>query len=86
MLAYLFDPAHAELLAPQACERDSRESRARRMVGLLRADGIDLDWDEIRALAGDGTIGRPHHAQALVRLGLVPTVSAAFASEWLGAR
>ena len=86
MLAYLFDPAHPDLLAALAGVRESRESRARRMVDLLRADGIDLDWDEIRALAGAGTIGRPHLAQALVRLGLVPTVSAAFASEWLGAR
>jgi 3',5'-nucleoside bisphosphate phosphatase len=86
LLAYLFDPAHAGLAAALAGVRDSRESRARRMVDLLRADGIAVDWDEIRATAGGGTIGRPHLAQALVRLGLVPTVSAAFASEWLGER
>jgi len=86
MLAYLFDPAHPELTTELARVRDSRESRARRMVDLLRADGIDLDWDEILAAAGGGSIGRPHLAQGLVRLGLVPTVSAAFASEWLGAR
>jgi 3',5'-nucleoside bisphosphate phosphatase len=86
LLAYLFDPEHAGLAAELARVRDSRESRARRMVDLLRADGIDLNWDEILAAAGGGSIGRPHLAQALVRLGLVPTVSAAFASEWLGER
>jgi 3',5'-nucleoside bisphosphate phosphatase len=86
LLAYLFDPAHPELAAALAGVRDSRESRARRMVDLLRADGIAVKWDEIHAAAGGGSIGRPHLAQALVRLGLVPTVSAAFASEWLGQR
>lgn len=86
LLAYLFDPAHPELAAELARVRGSRESRARRMVELLRADGVRLDWDEIRTAAGSASIGRPHLAQALVRLGLVPTVSAAFASEWLGER
>jgi len=86
LLAYLFDPAHPGLATALARVRDSRESRARRMVDLLRADGIAVDWDEIRTAAGGGSIGRPHLAQALVRLGLVPTVSAAFASQWLGER
>jgi 3',5'-nucleoside bisphosphate phosphatase len=86
LLAYLFDPAHEGLAAELIRIRASRESRAERMVELLRADGIDVSWEEIRAAAGGGSIGRPHLAQALVRLGLVPTVSAAFASEWLGAR
>jgi predicted metal-dependent phosphoesterase TrpH len=86
LLAYLFDPAHPELAAALERVRVSRESRARRMVNLLRADGVAVDWDEIRTAAGGGSIGRPHLAQALVRLGLVPTVSAAFASEWLGER
>src|SRR5687767_10247384 len=57
LLAYLFDPAHPELVAELARVRDSRESRARRMVDLLRADGIALDWAEIRAAAGGGSIG-----------------------------
>jgi 3',5'-nucleoside bisphosphate phosphatase len=86
VLAYLFDPEHAGLAAELARVRDSRESRARLMVDLLRADGIDLDWDAILAAADGASIGRPHLAQALVRLGLVPTVTAAFASEWLGER
>jgi 3',5'-nucleoside bisphosphate phosphatase len=74
LLAYLFDPAHPGLAAELARVRQSRETRAERMVELLRADGVDVRWDEIRAAAGGGSIGRPHLAQALVRLGLVPTV------------
>src|SRR5689334_22629284 len=49
LLAYLFDPADAALSAELARVRQSRETRAQRMVELLRADGVDLDWAEIAA-------------------------------------
>jgi predicted metal-dependent phosphoesterase TrpH len=86
LLAYLFDPEHPDLAAALTGVRQARETRAERMVDLLRADGVDLRWDEIMADAAGGSIGRPHLARALVRLGFVPTVRAAFESEWLGAR
>jgi predicted metal-dependent phosphoesterase TrpH len=86
LLAYLFDPADAALSAALAHVRQSRHNRAQRMVELLRADGVDLDWAEIAALAQGGSIGRPHLAQALVRKGLVGSVGEGFRSEWLGAR
>jgi predicted metal-dependent phosphoesterase TrpH len=56
------------------------------MVELLRADGVDVKWNEVVADAAGGSIGRPHIARALIRLGLVPTVRAAFESQWLGVR
>jgi predicted metal-dependent phosphoesterase TrpH len=86
MLAYLFDPEHPAFATALARVRSARESRAERMVSLLRADGVEISWDEIHAFAAGGTVGRPHIAQALVRAGLVGTVSEAFDSEWLGAR
>lgn len=86
LLAYLFDPAHDGLLTALRRVCRSRESRARRMVELLRADGVDIDWDEILRHAAGGSIGRPHIAQALVRRGLVSSVNEAFASRWLGER
>jgi 3',5'-nucleoside bisphosphate phosphatase len=86
LLAYLFDPADPELSAELARVRRSRDSRAERMVDLMRADGIDVTWDEVLRYAAGGSIGRPHLAQALVRRGLVGTVSEAFAPRWLGVR
>ena len=86
MLAYLFDPAYPAFADELARIRSARESRAERMVSLLRDDGVEIDWNEIHAFAAGGTVGRPHIAQALVRAGLVGSVSEAFASEWLGAR
>lgn len=86
MLAYLFDPEHPEFAAELARIRLARETRAERMVSLLAADGVDISWAEIHAFAAGGTVGRPHIAQALVRSGLVGSVSEAFASDWLGRR
>jgi 3',5'-nucleoside bisphosphate phosphatase len=86
LLAYLFDPAHPELVAALERVRQSRDSRAERMVALMRADGIDVTWEEILRHANGGSIGRPHLAQALMRRGLVGSVSEAFGERWLGAK
>ena len=86
LLAYLFDPADATLAAELARLREGRERRAEAMVDLLRADGIDVTWDEVRGYAAGGTVGRPHLAHALIARKLVGTVSEAFASQWLGRR
>ncbi len=86
LLAYLFDPADVPLRDELARVRQAREHRAERMVDLLRADGIDVTWDEVREYAAGGTVGRPHLAQALIRRGLVGTVAEAFAPGWLGHR
>ena len=86
LLAYLFDPDHPELVAELARVRAAREERGERMVALLRADGIDVNWPDILAGAGGGTVGRPHIAQALIRAGLVGSVREAFGPDWLGER
>ena len=86
LLAYLPDPAHPELAGALRQVRQDRAGRARRIVEMLRDGGIDVTWDEVRADAGGAPIGRPHLAQALIRRGLVSTVSEAFAPEWLGRR
>ncbi|MGC9667920.1 PHP domain-containing protein [Planosporangium sp. 12N6] len=86
LLAYLFDPTDPALSAELAAVRADRERRAQRMVDLMRADGIDVTWDEIVHYAAGGTVGRPHLAQALIRRGLAGSVSEAFGSHLLGAR
>jgi predicted metal-dependent phosphoesterase TrpH len=86
LLAYLFDPESPELAAEMARVRASREVRAERIVERLRADGIDVSWEEVYASAAGGTVGRPHIAQALIRAGVVSSTAEAFAPEWLGKR
>lgn len=86
LLAYLFDPAEPALAAEMARIRAAREVRGERMVELLRADGHDVSWDEVRGYARGGTVGRPHIAQALIRAGLIGSTAEAFTPEWLGGR
>lgn len=86
VLGYLFDPEHPGLLASMAHVREQRLDRARRMVELIAADH-DIGWQDVLDVSGDdATIGRPHIADALVRRGIVPSRSAAFASilHWRG--
>ena len=56
----------------------SREERNRAVIELLRADGVDLDYEELRARAGTGMIGRPHIAELLVAKRIVKNKQAAF--------
>ncbi|MFB7592573.1 PHP domain-containing protein [Streptomyces sp. NPDC056169] len=83
MLAYLFDPAEPTLLAERELVRDDRVPRARAMVGKLQELGVPVTWDQVARIAGDGSLGRPHVAEALVELGVVPDVSGAFTPDWL---
>ena len=78
VLGYLFDPADAALLAETERIRNSRLTRAERIVARIAAD-YAITWEEVLAQAGEGeTIGRPHIADALVLRGHVPDRSSAF--------
>ncbi|WP_217241069.1 PHP domain-containing protein [Streptomyces sp. AC555_RSS877] len=83
MLAYLFDPEEPALLAERELVRDDRVPRARAMVARLQEQGVPVTWEQVARIAGDGSVGRPHVATALVELGVVPTVSDAFTPDWL---
>ncbi|WP_333769041.1 PHP domain-containing protein [Streptomyces sp. IBSBF 2435] len=83
MLAYLFDPAEPRLYEARELVRDGRVPRARGMVDKLRALGVPITWEMVERIAGDGSVGRPHIATAMVELGVVATVSDAFTREWL---
>ncbi|MBZ6289280.1 PHP domain-containing protein [Streptomyces olivaceus] len=83
MLAYLFDPEEPALLAERELVRDDRVPRARAMVARLNELGVPVTWEQVARIAGDGSVGRPHVASALVELGVVPTVSDAFTQDWL---
>ncbi|CAM5432680.1 PHP domain-containing protein [Streptomyces narbonensis] len=83
MLAYLFDPEEPALLAERELVRDDRVPRARAMVGKLQELGVPVTWEQVARIAGNGSVGRPHVAEALVELGVVPDVSGAFTPDWL---
>ncbi|MGX5184313.1 PHP domain-containing protein [Streptomyces avermitilis] len=83
MLAYLFDPEEPGLLAERELVRDDRVPRAQGMITKLQELGVPVTWEQVARIAGDGSVGRPHIASALVELGVVESVSDAFTPEWL---
>jgi len=85
VLGYLFDPAEPEFAAVRARLRDDRESRARRMVDKIAADGHPVTWERVQELAG-GSVGRPHIAGALLEAGLIADYDEAFTRDWIGGR
>jgi hypothetical protein len=83
LLAYLFDPADAELSAETARIRDDRVYRARGMVALLQERGVDVTWEQVGRIAGDAVVGRPHIARAMAEAGAIAQPSDAFTPEWI---
>jgi 3',5'-nucleoside bisphosphate phosphatase len=84
LLAYLFDPADEELAAECARIRESRVRRAEAMVGRLAELGVPITWEQVSSLAGDGVVGRPHVARAMVGAGVIESPDQAFTSDWIG--
>jgi hypothetical protein len=78
VLGYFIDYTDAGLLRSLETMRDSRVNRARKMVEKLRALGMPLDWERVLQIAGEGAIGRPHVAQAMLEKGYIPTLQDAF--------
>lgn len=79
VLGYLLDPDDGALRALTDRIRESRLTRARRIVENIGRD-YALTWDAVRAhTADDATVGRPHIADALVTTGHVRDRAEAFA-------
>ncbi|MEO8518721.1 MAG: PHP domain-containing protein [Dermatophilaceae bacterium] len=78
LLGYLHDPAAPGLLDELEHARESRETRARRIVDRISQD-LPLDWDDVLEQIGPGaTIGRPHIADAMVAKKIVDSRDDAF--------
>jgi predicted metal-dependent phosphoesterase TrpH len=78
MLGYLFDAEHPALRARLAWLREGRVERGREMVAKLNALGLPIRWERVREIAGAGSVGRPHVAQALIEGGFVADTNEAF--------
>jgi predicted metal-dependent phosphoesterase TrpH len=84
LLAYLPDPTYPPLAEELQRVLRGRAGRVPAMLERLNALGIDISADDVRR-AADGTAasGRPHVADALVTLGVVPDRTTAF-DRYLG--
>jgi predicted metal-dependent phosphoesterase TrpH len=78
ILGYYLDHHDPSLQESLARLRRSRIERAQAILDLLSAQGYPLSWERIAALADEGTLGRPHIAQAMVEAEYVDSIEAAF--------
>lgn len=83
ILAYGIDPGDDSFQAALARFGEQRAVRAAEMVSRLNTLGLELEFEEVETISGDGTIARPHVARALVARGYVQTVDEAF-QRYLG--
>jgi len=78
ILGYFIDYASHELREALARFRNSREIRAQRIVARLSDFAINIEWPRIQEIAGDGSVGRPHIAQAMLEKGYIASIKEAF--------
>ena len=83
VLGYFLDPGNPELQAELVVFREGRVDRAKTMVEKLTQLGIHVEWERVQHFAGDGAVGRPHIAMALVEAGYCKEPKDAF-PEYLG--
>jgi predicted metal-dependent phosphoesterase TrpH len=61
-----------------------REARNREILDRMHELSIDASWEEVQALSGGHSVGRPHFASLLVKRKIVKNIAQAFA-RYLGA-
>jgi predicted metal-dependent phosphoesterase TrpH len=78
VLGYFLDPEDSAFQTMLSDLRTARRDRGRMMVEKLRALGMDIPWERVAEVAGDGSVGRPHVAQVLQEKGYVSSFQEAF--------
>ena len=78
ILGYFIEYTDPELLSVLERMRDSRRLRANRIIEKLADMDIHVDMEHVQKLAGTGSIGRPHIAQAMLDSGYITSFGEAF--------
>jgi hypothetical protein len=78
ILGYFINYNGLELAKTLERLRNSRQLRAQKMIAKLASLGIHIEWQRVQELAGGGSIGRPHIAQAMLEQGYVVSSKEAF--------
>ena len=78
ILGYFIDPDNSELNKKIKEMREFRETRLDRIIEKLKKHNMEISKERVLEIAGEGSIGRPHIAQALLEKGYVSSPSEAF--------
>ena len=76
LLGYCIDPSAIE---PELLElKLARDNRNPRIATRLQELGLDIEYDEVAAVAGGEMVGRPHFARLMVDKGYAQSIQDAF--------
>ncbi|CUS33023.1 PHP domain-containing protein [Candidatus Nitrospira nitrificans] len=78
ILGYFLDRQDSDLLVRLKTLRDARHRRNPQIIERLQALGVEITYDEVRALANTDSIGRPHIARVLMDKHVVASAKEAF--------
>jgi predicted metal-dependent phosphoesterase TrpH len=78
VLGYFIDYTDGELVARLDRMRSSRRERAQAMIARLGELGVSIEWARVQEIAGAGSVGRPHLAQAMLEKGYIGSLKEAF--------
>jgi predicted metal-dependent phosphoesterase TrpH len=78
VLGYFLEPGNSRLQEALRRLRGARDTRNEGILARLREMGVPVDPTRLQEIAGDGSVGRPHIAAALVEAGHVPSQQVAF--------
>jgi len=78
ILGYGLNPEHPLVVENLGRVLDGRAWRNEQILEKLNGLGLELEWSEVQACAGEDIVGRPHFAQALIDRDYVSSVSEAF--------
>jgi predicted metal-dependent phosphoesterase TrpH len=78
ILGYFIDCNSRELTAALDRFHNSRYLRAQKIIAKLHDVGIEISWQRVQEIAGEGSIGRPHIAQAMLEGKYISSLKEAF--------
>lgn len=78
ILGYGLNPDHPQVVECLGRVLDGRAWRNEQILANLNELGLELEWAEVQACAGEDVVGRAHIAQALIDRDYVSSVTEAF--------
>ncbi len=79
VLGYYLDYRDSALQIMLRDLQDTRINRAKKMVDKLNQLGVNISYERVLEIAGEGSVGRPHLAQAIVEQGFAVNWEEVFA-------
>ncbi len=83
ILGYCVDHENGQLLEYLDDFKKHRVRRVKKMLQNLSRDGVVVEFEQVKAVAQNGALGRPHVATVLLENGYVRSINEAFA-RYLG--